>query len=97
MASIKYPLLVKSSTDASPSRLLSFLWASFIICDRWMYFGISHPKAWYNRLYFGAEDRYSLPLTTGFIFIRWSSTTLAKRSEERRVGKECRSRRSAYH
>ena len=43
-----------------------------------MYTGTSHPKASYKRLYFGEEERYSLPLTTWVIPIKWSSTTLAK-------------------
>ena len=31
---------------------------------RWMYFGGSQPKAWYRRLYLGAEERYSVPRVT---------------------------------
>ena len=42
--------------------------------------GISQPNALYNKIYFGLEDKYSEPLITWVIFIRWSSTTLANYS-----------------
>ena len=40
--------------------------------------GMFQPKAWYSRLYFGVEDRYSLPRMTWVMPMRWSSTTFAK-------------------
>ena len=44
-------------------------------------FGVTHPKAWDT----------NLDIQTG-----WAAATIG-RSEERRVGKECRSRWSPYH
>src|SRR4029077_21295157 len=39
----------------------------------------------------------SIPMTCNLCRIRARSTSLPRRSEERRVGKECRSRWSPYH
>ena len=66
------------------------------------------PLPWIN--YLGSEDFFSLVSNTagGYSFYRdarlrrltryrYNSSPLDMRSEERRVGKECRSRWSPYH
>ena len=72
------PCSIKSSYEEWPDLLLSFLCSSSVISGQWIYTGTFQPKASYNLLYFGEDDKYSLPLTIWVIPIRWSSTTLAK-------------------
>src|SRR5215813_12916079 len=43
------------------------------------------------------RPRWAIPNTTSSAPPRWARVTTSSRSEERRVGKECRSRWSPYH
>src|SRR5690349_10126169 len=40
---------------------------------------------------------YLFPMAPWFAFVQWTGMPMWVRSEERRVGKECRSRWSPYH
>src|SRR5256886_5785010 len=72
------------------------------LIDRWEYYGPDQKlaKVGFSRQNDGKEDAWSFPRPDGSIDRIEISTARdgkATRSEERRVGKECRSRWSPYH
>src|SRR5947209_1763030 len=94
---------IKVETDeaaAVPSAVPVFLAADWFEREAFDMYGIlfsGHPDLRRILTDYGFEGfplRKDFPLT-GYVEVRWDE--LQKRSEERRVGKECRSRWSPYH
>ena len=50
-----------------------------------------------NKVEIVTQDKYEALKLASLIFVKEGNETFITRSEERRVGKECRSRWSPYH
>ena len=74
--------------DAFADRVFEGNPAAVCVMDRWLPDGTMRNIAVENNL---SESAFVVPESGGY-HLRW-----AERSEERRVGKECRSRWSPYH